>query len=845
MEKIDDSQSGDSCELSQLKLENQKLRKINSVLVSRVETRNDQVASSYSAFEHSVSLVNLVNERTEALNNALAETKVAHEMLLAANAETAKVSQFLEDAIESISDAFVLFDPRRRIVRFNSKFAKIWSDSGVDIREGITLSELDTLASSLDLIPRAYPRTDSNARVYLLADGRWIQMNERVTSDGGLVVLYTDISDLMASESERRELVLAQQAESMRRTIDNLSQGIILVNRGGLPSLWNQQFLNLTSLSEIELLSGKPFPVLIRSSQALEEHNRLTRMTRSGVTESTYHTAQEQVLEIKTHPLPDGSSVYTFTDITERYVYEESLKQSEQWIRLIADNVPAMIAFVGPDKRFRFVNRGYADWLNREPDELLNQSINDVSDLVLSDYSAVMIERALAGENLTFESWEKNASGESRYILKAYVTNIDLHGNPDGFFIMNRDITERHQHSAQLEARVAERTFELTQLNYQLDEARKDAEKANLSKTKFLAAVSHDLLQPLNAARLFTASLEQKADTESIRTLSNCISVSLDDVESLLRTLVDISKLDAGVVHPEPTHFPVKTLLDTLAIEFRELAGSHSLEFEYRLAGSFIETDSQLLARILRNLLTNAIRYTQKGKITLRARERSNRLDIQVWDTGIGIAKHDLNTIFHEFKRIEGVRDRAERGLGLGLAIVEKLSRVLDHPIKVHSRLGRGSMFSVSVPTVKPHVLSETVSKDTHTAFADRLEGATIWLIDNDTAICRAMETLLMGWGCKIVWAVSLEELKNKVDIGSDGVDLLIVDYHLDNDELGTDAAAQIVKSRGKELKVLMITANYTKDVNREIRDLGYYFMNKPVKPLKLRSLASHLIANA
>lgn len=831
--------------IARLESENAKLRKINEVLVYRVETGSHQSTTPYAAFEHSVSLAELVRERTEELNEALDEVKASHRALTVANAETALVSQLLSDAIESISDAFVLFDDERCVVQFNSKFSKIWSEVGLRIQPGLSLAELDAIAHHSGLIARIYPATESTAKVYLLSNGRWIQMSERPTAEGGLVVLYTDISDLMARESEQREFALAQQSQLMKRTIDNLSQGIVLVNRGGSPELWNQQFLNLTGLTTADLESDKPFNVLIRSSRALQEHRRQTRQTKFGVAESVYHTTLGQILEIKTHPLPDGSSVYTFSDITERHAYEESLRQSEQWIRLITDNVPAMIAFVGPDRCFRFTNRGYENWLGAEPEELIGLSIDNLilSDSVLGT-TGNMVERALRGENLTFESWERNAKGERRYLLKAYVANFDSQGRPDGFFVMNRDITERHQHAAQLESRVVERTAELTKLNRELESAKLEAEQANLSKTKFLAAVSHDLLQPLNAARLFTASLEERAKSSQIGQLASSISTSLDDVESLLRTLVDISKLDAGVVQAESTQFPARRLLDNLATEFREVARSQSLDFHYDPADIHIESDSQLLARILRNLLTNAIRYTDQGSVRLRVREKNDWLNIQVWDTGPGIAKEDKQAIFQEFKRLEGMKQKSDRGLGLGLAIVDKLSRVLNHPIKVTSRLGRGSMFSVSVPIVhspspeslpNPAIVSDAIS--------DRLNGAKIWLIDNDIAICNAMADLLGGWGCELVTATSLEALSECVDISTYPVDLLIVDYHLDNDELGIDAAEAVVSTRDDDLTVLMITANYSKDVNEEIRDRGYLLMNKPVKPLKLKTLLAHLIS--
>ncbi len=216
------------------------------------------------------------------------------------------------------------------------------------------------------------------------------------------------------------------------------------------------------------------------------------------------------------------------------------------------------------------------------------------------------------------------------------------------------------------------------------------------------------------------------------------------------------------------------------------------------------------------------------------------------WDSGPGIDYEYKELIFQEFKRLEGMKHKSDRGLGLGLAIVDKLSRVLNHPVEVNSRLGRGSMFSVSVPIVEATETAFTdVSQLMSNSLNNQLDGAIIWLIDNDQAICTAMSDLLSGWGCELISAPSLEALKPQVDLAKDRVDLLIVDYHLDNDELGIDAAEALVGQRETELPVLMITANYSKDVNQAIRNRGYQLMNKPVKPLKLKTLLAHLLSNA
>ena len=470
--------------------------------------------------------------------------------------------------------------------------------------------------------------------------------------------------------------------------------------------------------------------------------------------------------------------------------------------------------------------------------------------------------RALAGESVTFEFAETNVNNQERYMLRSYVPNRLATGEVVGIFVLIRDITERrrtaealHQAYQNLELRVRERTAELTTLNDQLlreieerrqvesrlREAKLEAEHANLSKTKFLAAVSHDLLQPLNAARLFTSALLERREPVCNEVLVRNVSNSLEDVENLLGTLVDISKLDAGVIKADVAPFALSELLENLAAEYTQVARSEGLELHFIACSALVRSDIQLLARILRNLLSNAIRYTYSGRVVLGCRRLHQRLLIQVWDTGMGIADNRLEEIFQEFKRGDVQRPDQDRGLGLGLAIVEKIAGILGHRIHVRSWPGKGSMFSVEVP------LSATAPKplpalQMSEPMLERLRGARVWVLDNDATICAGMRTLLEGWGCRVVTALSEEDLARKVDNYHAEVDLLIADYHLDNDQNGLDAVARINACRTSPIPALMITANYSNELKQQIRELGHTLMHKPVRPMKLKTAMSHLL---
>lgn len=846
--------------LEALEAENLKLKRINAALIERVETGSSVSAAPYAAFEHSAALAEQVRERTEALSLTMAELKRSNQALKAANTEAATAHQRLIDAIESISDAFVLFDSERRILLFNNKFRDFWQGTGVQIERGVTIADLRRLAEMHGIIAREHLTDAPEEPIYQLADGRWVQVSERATGEGGLVVLYTDITDLKASEAARREQALEQKSRLLQSTVDNLSQGVALVNAEGRLEVWNHRFLSLTSLPDIDASHSHDFAQLMAKTEV-----ELIKPNLQGpiMPEREQRLADGRVLEIKTHPMPSGGFVNTYTDITEHHRYAENLRESESWIRLITDHVPALISYLGADMCYRFTNQVYDDFYGWPRGSLLGESIlrahGEASFRRLQPY----VTRALAGESVTFEVEEQNAAGENRYMLKSYVPNLDAQGKAVGFFVLIRDITERKRTSEalqqayqNLEQRVRERTSELTELNQQLRQeiserkavetrlldAKQEAEQANLSKTKFLAAVSHDLLQPLNAARLFTGALLDQSMPERIAHLVGAVSNSLEDVENLLGTLVDISKLDAGVIKPDPAPFRLSDLLENLAIEYRQIASSEELDFSFVGCQAVVLSDITLLARILRNFLTNAIRYTPRGgRILLGCRRRHGQIEIQVCDTGRGIPSDKLTEIFLEFRRIHPPGAAQDKGLGLGLAIVDKISRMLSHPIKVASEEGRGSIFSVTLPLgeLPPQSLLPPLATSDYDA---RLQGAQIWMIDNDPAICAGMATLLQGWGCQVVTALGLEHLSEQINIGSGALDLLIADYHLDNDVIGTDVVEEILQRRSDRPPVLMITANYSNELKQSIRESGYLLMNKPVKPGKLKATLTHLL---
>lgn len=848
-------------QIAHLQHENRKLRRINEALIERVESGVTRGSDPYAAFQHSVVLAEQVRERTDALNQAMAELKAGNHLLGEARLRAETAHRHLIDAIESISDAFVLFDEQQRIVLFNSRFKAFWAHSRVRIIAGMRLGEVKRLMTANGLFSEETRGPGDEHVLYRLQNGRWLQVSERPTQEGGRVILFTDITDVKLSETVRREQAVAQKSHLLQRAVDNLSQGVAMVNAQGVLELWNRRFLELSGLAPVA--AHRPFNEVIADS----ELQLLTPTSRDSngrlIHECEQRLSDGRVLEIRTHPLPTGGYVNTFTDITERYQHAEALSESERWIRLITDHVPALIAYLNADLVYEFTNKVYEQWYCWPRGVMLGQSLREAHSEQHYQRLEAYVARALAGESVTFEFAETNINNQERYMLRSYVPNRLANGEVVGIFVLIRDITERrrtaealHQAYQNLEQRVQERTAELTTLNDQLRreidersrvevrlrEAKQEAEQANLSKTKFLAAVSHDLLQPLNAARLFTSALLERREPVANAQLVRNVSNSLQDVENLLGTLVDISKLDAGVIKADIAPFALSELLENLAAEYAQVARSEGLELRFVPCSVLVRSDMQLLARILRNLLSNAIRYTPSGRVVLGCRRHRQCVSIQVWDSGIGIAEERLEEIFQEFKRGDVQRPDQDRGLGLGLAIVEKIAGILGHRIQVRSWPGKGSMFAIDVP------LSATAPKpqpclDMSEPMLERLRGARVWVLDNDAAICAGMRTLLEGWGCLVVTALSEEDLARQVDSDHAEVDLLIADYHLDHDQNGVDAVARINARRATPIPAMMITANYSNELKQQIRERGYTLMHKPVRPMKLKTAMSHLLA--
>ncbi|TDR37552.1 hybrid sensor histidine kinase/response regulator [Aquamicrobium defluvii] len=425
---------------------------------------------------------------------------------------------------------------------------------------------------------------------------------------------------------------------------------------------------------------------------------------------------------------------------------------------------------------------------------------------------------------------------------------LELRSNPmpDGGIVATyADITQRMQAdlalkrvNETLEQRVARRTAELTQVNEELAQAQKIAEEANLGKTRFLAAVGHDILQPLNAARLYCSSLIEKATGGPLGEAAVNIESSLESVETILGAVLDISRLDAGAMKPEETVFALDGLLQQIATDFQPMASAKGLRLRIVPSAMRVRTDRNLFRRLIQNLVSNAIKYTRRGTVLVGVRRRGDLVEIQVIDTGIGIEADKLNMVFREFTRLdEGAREA--EGLGLGLSIVDRIARVLHLEIRIFSEAGKGTRFSVLMPTATGEVEQPVRREVTLPRPFSTLSGLEILCIDNDPRILEGMRLLLEGWGCEVAaWSGMRAFLEARERRSAP--DIVLADYHLDG-ENGLDAIDRLRQIYGADTPAVLVTADRSTEVRAAAEARGVSVINKPVRPAVLRTLLSRV----
>ncbi|WP_434027303.1 hybrid sensor histidine kinase/response regulator [[Pseudomonas] boreopolis] len=525
----------------------------------------------------------------------------------------------------------------------------------------------------------------------------------------------------------------------------------------------------------------------------------------------------------------------------------QAAQQADTGLSRSLEHLPQGVVIIDADLNLVAWNSRYVD-LFRFPPELVKVG-RPIEDLFR--YNA---RRGLLGPGPIEEAIQRRLnhlrSGKPhmRESEKDDGTVLEIRGNPlpDGGFVTSyADITsyknaarELRSLADALEHRIEERTRDL-------EAAKREAEAANRYKTRFVASAVHDLLQPLNAARMFVSALRARLRDDDSRQVADHIENALSAQDAILNSLLDISRMESGQLQTRVRDFALQPLLDALLREFGIIAESHGLVLEGVPTRAVVRSDEGLLRRILQNFLSNAIRYTPRGRLLLGCRREAGHLRIEVHDQGPGIPDSLQREIFEEFRRLDDAR-ADDRGAGLGLAIVERIGRLLGHRIGLRSRLGRGSVFSVSVPLGDPAAVqrAEAPAPALVDANGDSpLQGCSVWCVDDDPRVCEATRALLERWGCRVGFAGGPQEALELASPGQ-APQLLLLDVRMGAFE-GPQVAGALHERWGSTPPVILVTAERDDALRALAAGNGWGFLSKPVRPAALRALMSQVLLKA
>lgn len=650
--------------IAALELERDKLQRINAVLMDRVERSTDLQGNAFAIFETAIALEGKVRLRTHDLQSALDELASTNAALAIAKEAADEAQGRLRDAIESINEGFAIFDANDRLVLCNQTYLGLWSRVADQIRPGMRFDEIARLIGEDGTTLGAMVKPDrwlserieqhriaDGGHVHALADGRWVQINELRTSEGGIVGVYTDITEVKAEDARQRARELAEKSAVLQATLDTIRLGVCVYDAERRLIGWNGSLLETIGLPAdgIGLIATHDGMIVSCShlNGPMADDDPLAWATASScdIVSQRRH-ASGRVLEIRRSPLPDGGMVMSFEDVTARLKAEVALRETAE--------------------------------------------------------------------------------------------------------TLERRVAERTAEMAAVNAKLQQEIAERLSVEAALLDAKTQAEQANLSKTHFLAAASHDLLQPLSAARLFVAALTDRHLAAPTRVLVDQTGSALNSVEDLLEALLEISRLDAGAITVAATDFPIADLLRNMKAEFDVVARERGLAFSVDESDAWVRSDPRLLRRILQNFISNALRYTPSGSVRVVCANDHDVLRVEVIDTGVGIASEHQSIIFEEFRRLDN--SARSRGMGLGLAIAQRASRMLGHRLLLASEPGEGARFGVEVPV---GTVRSTDREAVSSVRRGQLAGRTILIIDNEAAILSAMRAVLEGWGCSVMTSES------------------------------------------------------------------------------------------
>lgn len=632
--------------------------------------------------------------------------------------------------------------------------------------------------------------------------------------------------------AERRVVALEAAAAAERRTaaiLESTADGVIEIGRD-----WKIRFLNTRARAFLVPTAGpegRPLWEVHPDGDRAEFRERYRRVMedRAAAEFEAHVETLDRWYAVRAFPTPEGIAVY-FQDSTERHRLAEELGRHEALLERVLETLPVGVVVVAADGTVLRINpAAQRIWGGWRP-------------VGLAEYDAYHAWWADTGERLKPEDWAaaralrhgevslgevlriEGFDGSRKTVLHSALPVRDAAGTLIGALTVIEDISDRL---------AAERA---------LHAAKEEAELAALSKSKFLAAASHDLRQPLQSLFLFAGALHGHALTERGQEVLDHLERGLEVMKSLLDSLLDVSRLDAGVVHPELEDFPVAALLDHIDAGYGALARGKGLDWSVGACPAVVRSDRVLLGRMLRNLIENAIRYTEHGGVEVRCETADGHLHLVVHDTGIGIAEDQIALIFDEFHQVGNPERDRSQGLGLGLAIVDRIARLLDHRVSVESRLGEGAVFRIAVPLGAAGEASSPLPTVSAAAAAAAVGERLAVLIDDDAIVLMGLQAMLEEWGYDVQAAASPAQAMDKLRARGRAPDVIIADYRLREGEVGTDAILAIRALFGVEVPGIVVTGETGPDCQRDAARHGFDLMHKPVSPRQLNTALERLL---
>jgi two-component system, chemotaxis family, CheB/CheR fusion protein len=534
----------------------------------------------------------------------------------------------------------------------------------------------------------------------------------------------------------------------------------------------------------------------------------------------------QRILPYRTLDNRTEGVIFTFADISEMKAARRDVQAALAYSDSIIDTIPGPLAVLDEELRVVFASGAFYRAFAVMPDETVGRQLAAAGDRRLDVPALRGFLDLIRADGAAIEDYqiEIDLAGLGRRTLLLNARNIRDKLEKRAILVAIEDITDRKRIEEALEA------------------AKLQAERANLGKSRFLAAASHDLRQPLQTFSLLQGILAKKVKDKEALGLIARLDETLGAMSGMLNTLLDINQLEAGIVRPEKVSFRIQDLLDKLRTEFAYHAQSQGLGWHVPFSSQSVWSDPGLLEQMIRNLLSNAVKYTRAGKILLGCRRRGDKLRIEVWDTGAGIPVEQLHAIFEEFHQLDNPARERSRGLGLGLSIVQRLGHLLDHPIDVRSRPGRGSVFAVEVPLAEDGARS-IASQDVPRIEESVDRTSSILIIDDDPEIREILDLLLKGEGHRTYAVGDGKQALALVERGSIRPDLILADYNLPGGLNGLQAVAGLREMLSREVPVIILTGDISTDTLRDIARERCVQRNKPIKADELTRLIRSLLA--